>query len=145
MKSMIVKNQPSAAKHQFENPPEVVWISFLAFNAINGVETIDIENLEIQDGAVPSINESAKEPKTTRKFNFSQSELREKLSKTEFEVTQEVQWEDRNKGRYINEYMPGKYDCVVCKTAIFDSKVTPNLRKRPKNPTKIALKFLKLF
>ena len=93
------------------------------------METINIENLEIQDGAVPSINEGAKEPKVQRKFNFSQSELRERLSKTEFEVTQEVQWEDRNKGRYINEYMPGKYHCIVCKTAIFDSKVTQNLKE----------------
>ena len=89
------------------------------------METIDIENLEIQDGAVPSINKSAK---IERKFMFSESELRERLSKTEFEVTQEVQWEDRNKGRYINEYMLGKYHCVVCKTVIFDSKVNQPLK-----------------
>ena len=101
------------------------------------METIDIENLEIQDGAVPSINESAKEPKAARKFNFSQSELRERLSTTEFEVTQEVQWEDRNKGRYINEYMPGKYHCVVCKTAIFDSKVNQKTQNIPKIPRKL--------
>lgn len=90
------------------------------------METIDIENLEIHDGAVPSINKSAK---IERKFMFTETELREKLSKTEFEVTQEVQWEDRNKGRYINEYMPGKYHCVVCKTAIFDSKVNQCSKK----------------
>ena len=72
----------------------------LAFNAINGVETIDIENLEIKDGAVPSINKSAK---IERKFMFSESELRQRLSKTEFEVTQEVQWEDRNKGPGFHE------------------------------------------
>ena len=64
------------------------------------METIDIENLEIQDGAVPSINKSAK---IERKFMFSESELRERLSKTEFEVTQEVQWEDRNKGLGFHE------------------------------------------
>ena len=66
------------------------------------METIDIENLEIQDGAVPSINKSAK---IERKFMFSESELRERLSKTEFEVTQEVQWEDRNKGLGFHELL----------------------------------------
>ena len=95
-------------------------ITDLAFNAINGVETIDIENLEIHDGTVPSINKSAQ---IKRKFNFDESELKKRLSKTEFEVTQEVQWEDRNKGRYISQFMSGTYHCVVCKTAIFDSKV----------------------
>ena len=74
------------------------------------METIDIENLEIQDGAVPSINKSAK---IERKFMFSESELRERLSKTEFEVTQEVQWEDRNKGLGFHEPLGGQSVRIV--------------------------------
>ena len=53
----------------------------------------DLAEIELQNGKLPKLIEN----KTKRKYNFTEAELREKLTEVEFDVTQNSQWEERCK------------------------------------------------
>ena len=53
---------------------------------------------------------------------FTEEELRNRLTNEEYNVTQEGGTEAPYSGKYYKETTPGMYKCVVCGERLFDSK-----------------------
>lgn len=51
----------------------------------------------------------------------SKTELRRKLSRIQFDVTQNEATEPHHSNRYWNNKRKGRYDCIVCERPLFDS------------------------
>ncbi|CAH8454091.1 unnamed protein product [Dicrocoelium dendriticum] len=54
--------------------------------------------------------------------HFSEEFLRQKLSNLEYQVTQEKYTEKPFTGKYLREWSPGVYVCVVCDSSLFNSE-----------------------
>ncbi|XP_018668470.2 peptide methionine sulfoxide reductase MsrB-like [Ciona intestinalis] len=59
--------------------------------------------------------------KKVGKMAFSQDELKKKLTKEQYRVTQEKGTEAPFTGEYDKHYKPGEYKCVVCEAPLFKS------------------------
>ena len=60
---------------------------------------------------------------TTRtKQHFSDDDLRKRLTKEQYEVTQRKGTEASYSGKYWDNHEDGIYSCIVCGTKLFDSK-----------------------
>ncbi|XP_029655233.1 peptide methionine sulfoxide reductase MsrB-like [Octopus sinensis] len=53
---------------------------------------------------------------------FNQDELKKKLTKIQYDVTQKGDTERPNTGKYLNNKNTGKYLCIVCSNEVFSSK-----------------------
>ncbi|KAG5448701.1 Peptide methionine sulfoxide reductase B3 [Clonorchis sinensis] len=65
--------------------------------------------------------ENAPTPVYQNRTGFSKVELKHKLSEIEYKITQEKFTERPFSGKYVREFSPGIYHCVVCDAPLFDN------------------------
>ena len=79
-------------------------------------------NSLLSDEESPEGTDTAFGPDVPKYSPLTKEQLKKKLTKTQYEVTQEAGTERAFTGRYWDNKKDGVYTCVVCKLPAFDSK-----------------------